>query len=63
MRRRAGPENLDAKIALFAEMDKLADAETILASSTSFIMASRFTEGNEWAVVAASSRIPPTRRI
>lgn len=40
----SGPENLDAKKALFAEMDRLAAADTILASSTSFIMASRFTE-------------------
>lgn len=40
----SGPENLDAKKALFAEMDRLAAPETILASSTSFIMASRFTE-------------------
>ncbi len=41
----SGPEDLDAKKALFAEMDALAGPETILASSTSFIMASRFTEG------------------
>ena len=43
----SGPENLDAKIALFAEMDRLSAPDTILASSTSFIMASRFTEGLE----------------
>lgn len=43
----SGPEQLEAKIALFAEMDALAAPDTILASSTSFIMASRFTEGLE----------------
>ncbi|MDX2205020.1 MAG: 3-hydroxyacyl-CoA dehydrogenase [Hyphomicrobiaceae bacterium] len=41
----SGPERLEAKQALFAEMDSLAGADAILASSTSFIMASRFTEG------------------
>ncbi len=41
----SGPEMLEAKQALFAEMDKLAAPDTILASSTSYIMASRFTEG------------------
>ena len=40
-----GPETIDAKTALFAEMDRLAAPSTILASSTSYIMASRFTEG------------------
>lgn len=43
----SGPESLDAKTALFAEMDALAAPETILASSTSFIMASRFTQALE----------------
>lgn len=39
-----GPEKIDEKIALFAEMDRLAAPETLLASSTSAIVASRFTE-------------------
>lgn len=40
-----GPETLKAKRALFVEMDALAASSTILASSTSFIMASTFSEG------------------
>jgi 3-hydroxyacyl-CoA dehydrogenase len=40
-----GPERLAEKQALFARMDGIAPAGTILASSTSTIMASRFTEG------------------
>lgn len=40
-----GPETVEAKRALFAELDRLADPEAILASSTSAIVASRFTEG------------------
>ena len=40
-----GPETLEAKRALFAEMDRLAPADAILASSTSFIVASAFSEG------------------
>lgn len=39
-----GPEKIDDKIALFAELDRLAGPDTILASSTSAIVASRFTE-------------------
>lgn len=39
-----GPETLDAKLAIFAELDRLAPPGTILASSTSAIVASRFTE-------------------
>lgn len=39
-----GPETIGAKQALFAEMDRLAPAGAILASSTSFITASRFSE-------------------
>lgn len=39
-----GPEKIEDKIALFAELDRLAAPETILASSTSAIVASRFTE-------------------
>lgn len=39
-----GPERLEVKTALFSEMDALADPDTILASSTSALVASRFTE-------------------
>ncbi len=39
-----GPEKIDNKIALFAELDRLAAPETLLVSSTSAIVASRFTE-------------------
>jgi len=39
-----GPEKIDDKIALFAELDRLAAPDAILASSTSAIVASRFTE-------------------
>ncbi|MEM1306610.1 MAG: 3-hydroxyacyl-CoA dehydrogenase [Pseudomonadota bacterium] len=39
-----GPETLDAKVELFAAMDAAAGPETILASSSSAIVASRFTE-------------------
>lgn len=39
-----GPETVEAKQALFAELDRLASPDTILASSTSAIVASRFTE-------------------
>lgn len=39
-----GPETIEAKKELFAEMDRLAPKNAILASSTSFIMASRFSE-------------------
>jgi 3-hydroxyacyl-CoA dehydrogenase len=42
-----GPENVDSKRAIFAELDRLAPPEAILASSTSAIVASRFTEGLE----------------
>lgn len=41
----SGPETVEAKQALFAEMDRLAPKSCILASSTSFIIASRFAEG------------------
>lgn len=40
-----GPEDLDAKRALFTELDRLAPPEAIIGSSTSGILASRFTEG------------------
>ena len=39
-----GPEDVDVKVALFAELDRLAPPQAILASSTSAIVASRFTE-------------------
>ena len=39
-----GPETIEAKQALFAEMDRLAPPAAILASSTSYILASAFTE-------------------
>jgi L-gulonate 3-dehydrogenase len=40
-----GPETIEAKRALYAEMDQLAGPRTILASSTSFIPCSAFSEG------------------
>lgn len=39
-----GPETIEAKQSLFAEMDRLSPPRAILASSTSFIVASRFSE-------------------
>ena len=42
-----GPEEVNAKRAIFGELDRLARPDTILASSTSAIVASRFTEGLE----------------
>lgn len=39
-----GPETIEAKRALFGEMDRLAPKGAILASSTSFIVTSRFSE-------------------
>ena len=39
-----GPENVDQKIAIFNELDRLAPDDAVLASSTSAIVASRFTE-------------------
>lgn len=41
----SGPETVETKRALFAEMDRLAPKSCILASSTSFIVASVFSEG------------------
>jgi 3-hydroxyacyl-CoA dehydrogenase len=38
------PETIDAKRAMFADLDRLAPSDAILASSTSTIVASRFTE-------------------
>ena len=40
----SGPETLEAKRATFGELDALAPPEAVLASSTSAIVASRFTE-------------------
>lgn len=40
----SGPERLDLKIEVFQRMDAVADPSTILASSTSAIVASQFTE-------------------
>ncbi len=39
-----GPEKVEDKIAIFAELDRLAPPDALLASSTSAIVASRFTE-------------------
>ena len=39
-----GPENVDTKLAIFAELDRLCPDHAILASSTSAIVASRFTK-------------------
>jgi len=38
------PETVEAKLAIFRELDRLAPKNTVLASSTSAIVASRFTE-------------------
>ena len=40
----SGPETLEAKLATFAALDAVAPAHCVLASSTSAIVASRFTE-------------------
>ena len=40
-----GPEDVDVKRRIFAELDRLAEPDAVLASSTSAIVASRFTEG------------------
>ncbi len=40
----SGPETLEAKLATFAALDRAAPASAVLASSTSAIVASRFTE-------------------
>jgi 3-hydroxyacyl-CoA dehydrogenase len=40
-----GPELVEQKISIFAELDRLAPPAAVLASSTSAITASRFTEG------------------
>jgi len=40
----SGPENLETKLATFAQLDAAAAPSTILASSTSAIVASLFTE-------------------
>jgi len=43
----SAPERLEVKQALYAELDRIAAPETVLASSTSGIPASAFTEGFE----------------
>ena len=58
-----GPELVEIKRELFAELDRLAPDGAILASSTSAIVASRFTETLAQSCSAASSRIRSTRRI
>jgi L-gulonate 3-dehydrogenase len=40
----SGPENVEQKQAIFAELDRLAPPDALLVSSTSAIVASRFTE-------------------
>ncbi|NIY94829.1 3-hydroxyacyl-CoA dehydrogenase [Salipiger sp. HF18] len=40
-----GPEKLDIKRAIYAELDRLASPETILASSSSALVSSQFAEG------------------
>jgi L-gulonate 3-dehydrogenase len=40
-----GPEDIDAKRRIYAELDRLAPPDAVLASSTSAIVASMFTEG------------------
>jgi 3-hydroxyacyl-CoA dehydrogenase len=39
-----GPENVDEKLKIFAELDRLTPPDALLVSSTSAIVASRFTE-------------------
>src|SRR5437016_6122873 len=39
------PERLELKLQIFAQLDRMAEADAILASSTSAIPASKFTEG------------------
>lgn len=39
------PEQLDSKIAVFADLDRLAGPDTVLASSTSALLPSHFTDG------------------
>ncbi len=56
-----GPETVEAKRALFAEMDALATPEAILSSSTSFIMASVFSGRGQIAGVIVSKRDMPHR--
>ncbi len=41
----SGPETIDAKLAIWQRLDQAAAPETILVSSSSAIVASRFTEG------------------
>jgi 3-hydroxyacyl-CoA dehydrogenase len=43
----SGPERVEVKIELFQRLDAVAPADAVIASSTSAIVASRFTEGLE----------------
>ena len=56
------PETLEAKREIFAELDRLSAPDAILASSTSTIVASSFTESSPGRTVAWSP-IRSTRRI
>jgi L-gulonate 3-dehydrogenase len=59
-------ENLEVKIALFAELDRLTGRDVVLASSTSTIMASRFAEdlpGRERCLVVHPANPPHFLRI
>lgn len=58
----SGPERLDVKMDLFQQLDQAAAPETVLASSSSAIVASRFTEhlpGRARCLVAHPVNPPP----
>ncbi len=57
------PETLEAKLAVFAELDAAAAPSTILASSTSGIVASAFTEKLKGPRALSGRSIRSTRRI
>lgn len=56
-----GPEKLDLKREVFADLDRLAPKDAILASSSSGIVASAFTEGLDgaWRCMVAHPANPP----
>lgn len=59
-------ENLEVKIALFAELDRLTSPDVVLASSTSTIVASRFAEdlpGRERCLVVHPANPPHFLRV
>ena len=58
----SGPERIEVKLEVFGKLDAAARADAILASSSSAIVASRFTENAEGPRSAAWWRIPSTRR-